>query len=347
MMHPPLPRLSGATGSGISTDVTHLETDTPIETGEAGALDGRALRRTLGQFATGVTVVTAAHPVTGEVVGMTANSFSSVSLDPPLVLWSIVREAKSLPVFLEATHFAINILSEQQLDHSNRFARPGSDKFADVAWSPGAGGAPVLEGVAGVFECARHAEHDGGDHIIMVGRVERFARYERPGLVFARGRYGITAEHPWAEEPTGFARVDGLPHPYDDFLIPLLYRAYSNLFSGFSVHLEEEGTSGPEMRVLAYLSFRPGSTAEMVSRGSYLGDQTTDEAIAVLHGQGMLTGTTDSGLSLTEAGAERLKTLFRHAERFELEQLGSVDAVEVATLKRLLRRLTNSDDATC
>lgn len=343
-MHAPLRRLSGGTRFGISTHVTHLETDIPAESGEAGAVDGRALRRTLGQFATGVTVVTAAHPETGEIVGMTANSFSSVSLDPPLVLWSIVREAKSLPVFLQASHFAINILSEEQLDHSNRFSKPGSDKFAEVAWHPGVGGAPVLEGTAGVFECSRHAEHDGGDHIIMVGKVERFARYERPGLVFARGRYGITAEHPWAEEPSGFAREDGAPHPYDDFLIPLLYRAYSNLFSGFSVHLEAEGTSGPEMRVLAYLSFRPGSTAEQVSRGTYLGDQTTDEAVAVLRGQGMVSGSPEAGLSLTEAGVERLHTLFRHAERFELERLGSVDAVEVATLKRLLRRLTVTDD---
>jgi flavin reductase (DIM6/NTAB) family NADH-FMN oxidoreductase RutF/DNA-binding MarR family transcriptional regulator len=320
--------------------VTSHQDDTPVESGEGGAADGKALRRTLGQFATGVTVVTAAHPATGEIVGMTANSFSSVSLDPPLVLWSIVREAKSLPVFLEATHFAINILSEQQLDHSNRFSRPGSDKFAEVAWRPGLGGAPVLEGTAAVFECARHAEHDGGDHIIMVGEVGRFARFERPGLVFAQGRYGITAEHPWAEKPEKPARDEDSPHPYDDFLIPLLHRAYSNLFSAFSVHLEEEGTSGPEMRVLAYLSFRPKATAELVSRGTYLGNQTTDEAIAALRGQGLVSGSGEMGLSLTDHGTARLRTLFNHAHRFEMERLGTVDAVEISALKRLLRRLT-------
>ncbi|WP_453968297.1 flavin reductase [Amorphus sp. MBR-141] len=314
--------------------------DQPIESGEAGDVDGKALRRTLGQFATGVTVVTAAHPQTGEIVGMTANSFSSVSLDPPLVLWSIVREAKSLPVFLEATHFAINILSEQQLDHSNRFSRPGSEKFSGVSWRPGRGGAPVLAGTAAVFECARHAEHDGGDHIIMVGEVERFARFERSGLVFAQGRYGITADHPWVEKPAAAVRAEDTPHPYDDFLIPLLHRAYSNLFSAFSVLLEEEGTSGPEMRVLAYLSFRPEATAELVSRGTYLGDQTTDEAIASLRERGLVGGSGDTGLSLTDEGAARLRTLFNHARRFEMERLGTVDAAEIATLKRLLRRLT-------
>lgn len=327
-------------GPVISTTVTTDQTDTPIEAGETGALDGKALRRTLGQFATGVTVVTAAHPSTGEIVGMTANSFSSVSLDPPLVLWSIVREAKSLAVFLDATHFAINILSEQQLDHSNRFARPGTDKFADVAWRPGLGGAPVLEGTAAVFECARHAEHDGGDHIIMVGEVGRFARFDRPGLVFAQGRYGVTAEHPGAEKPGGVVRTEDGPHPYDDFLIPLLHRAYSNLFSAFSELLEEEGTSGPEMRVLAYLSFRPDTTAELVSRSTYLGNQTTDAAIATLKAQGLLQGSGETGLSLTGEGSSRLRTLFEHAQRFELERVGTVDAVEISALKGLLRRLT-------
>lgn len=326
----------------ISKPVTSIQDENPIESGEAGAVDGKALRRTLGQFATGVTVVTAAHPVTGEIVGMTANSFSSVSLDPPLVLWSIVREAKSLAVFLEATHFAINILSAQQLDQSNRFSRPGSDKFAGVAWCPGLGGAPVLEGTAAVFECARHAEHDGGDHIIMVGEVGRFARFDRPGLVFAQGRYGITAEHPLAEKQA-VVREEGGPHPYDDFLIPLLHRAYSNLFSAFSVLLEDEGTSGPEMRVLAYLSFRPNATAELVSRGTYLGNQTTDEAIASLRGQGLVGGGGESGLGLTDEGSARLRTLFDHAHRFEMDRLGTVDAVEISTLKRLLRRLTASD----
>lgn len=329
-------------GPVISTSETTSQTHAPLEAGETGALDGKALRRTLGQFATGVTVVTAAHPKTGEIVGMTANSFSSVSLDPPLVLWSIVREAKSLAVFLEATHFAINILSEQQLDLSNRFARPGTDKFADVAWRSGLGGAPVLAGTAAVFECARHAEHDGGDHIIMVGEVGRFARYDRSGLVFAQGRYGVTAEHPGAEKPAGAALDGEGPHPYDDFLIPLLHRAYSNLFSAFSELLEKEGTSGAEMRVLAYLSFRPGATAELVSRGTYLGNQTTDAAIATLMGQGLVQGGGGSGLSLTGAGTSRLRTLFEHAQRLELERLGTVDAAEISALKRLLRRLTVS-----
>ncbi|MDQ0315264.1 flavin reductase [Amorphus orientalis] len=303
--------------------------------------DPRALRRTLGQFATGVTVITAMDPQDGTVVGMTANSFSSVSLDPPLILWSIVREAKSLPVFMRATHFAVNVLSKEQLDQSNRFARPGADKFEDIEWSSGLGGAPVLPGTAAVFECARHVEHDGGDHLIMIGRVERFARYDREGLVFARGRYGVTAEHPLVDEQATAATPPGERHPYDDFLIPLLHRAYSTLFEAFSTHLDREGITGPEMRVLAYLSLRSGADREQISRGSYLGSQTTDEAIDRLAGQGLVAPGGDGGLRLTEAGASRFKTLIEHAERFEIEGLTEVDAVDVATLKRLLRRLTS------
>ncbi|MEW5423605.1 flavin reductase [Amorphus sp. 3PC139-8] len=319
-----------------------MRTDDPTEAGAREGFDPKALRRTLGQFATGVTVVTAAKP-DGEIVGMTANSFASVSLEPPLVLWSIVREAKSLPVFLEATHFAINVLAKDQLDHSNRFARPGQDKFVDVDWTPGLGSAPVLSGAAAVFECARHAEHDGGDHIIMVGRVDRFARFDRDVLVFAQGRYGVTAEHPLADRQPGIAGSGDGPHPYDDFLIPLLHRAYSSLYDAFFAELGEEGISGPDMRVLAYLSIRPGSSAELVSRGTYLGSQITSEALETLRGQDLVAGDPDTALHLTETGTARLKRLIQYAERFELERLGDVDAVELATIKRLLRRLTEND----
>lgn len=321
----------------------NMQSDDPAEAGAHDGFDPKALRRTLGQFATGVTVVTAADPETGEVVGMTANSFASVSLEPPLVLWSIVREAKSLPVFMKATHFAINILAKDQLDHSNRFARPGADKFVDVDWTPGLGGAPVLGQTAAVFECARHAEHDGGDHIIMLGRVDRFARFDRDVLVFSQGRYGVTAEHPLADgQPAAPGLVDG-PHPYDDFLIPLLHRAYSSLYDAFFAELGEEGISGPDMRVLAYLSLRPGSSAELVSRGTYLGSQIIAEVLDKLRGKTLVTGDPETALHLTETGTVQLKTLIDYAQRFEMERLGTVDAVELATLKRLLRRLTENE----
>lgn len=151
--------------------------------------DGEAFRRALGSFPTGVTVVTARAP-SGEIVGVTANSFNSVSLDPPLVLWSLDKEARSLPVFRTAGFFAVNVLGAGQSDLSKRFARPQDDKFDSVEVDSGAGGCPLLTGCVARFQCRTEQTIDGGDHVIFVGRVLEFDHdTEAPALAFYRGRY--------------------------------------------------------------------------------------------------------------------------------------------------------------
>jgi flavin reductase (DIM6/NTAB) family NADH-FMN oxidoreductase RutF len=154
----------------------------------ARALDPKELRRAFGSFVTGVTIVTAldAH---GHPVGLTANSFSSVSLDPPLVLWSQSLTAPSHPVFRSAERFAINILADDQAGLSDRFARGGTDKFSGVAVRQGLGGVPLIDGATALLECTRVATYPGGDHAIFLGRVERFERHGRTPLVFAAGSY--------------------------------------------------------------------------------------------------------------------------------------------------------------
>lgn len=311
----------------------------PVLSSGEDTQDSRALRRALGQFATGVTVVTTRDPAGGYPVGMTANSFTSVSLDPPLILWSITRTSRSLPAFLAAPNFAVNVLSADQIDLSVRFARHAEDKFAGLDWSEGLGGLPILPNLSASFECRRVASHDGGDHVILVGRVERFARFERPGLVFAEGRYGLVADHPMQDRPVPPAGEVGEPHPYDDFLIPLLFRAYEALFAAFSEWLEAAGTSGAEMRILAVLSIRPGADFERLTRATYLGEQTTEAALAPLLAAGHVTGGRETGLALTDAGYRRLAGLIRLAERFEAGQMGDLGAHEVDRLKALLRRL--------
>ncbi|TCT11933.1 flavin reductase (DIM6/NTAB) family NADH-FMN oxidoreductase RutF [Tepidamorphus gemmatus] len=303
--------------------------------------DSRELRRALGQFATGVTVVTTRDPASGHAVGMTANSFSSVSLEPPLILWSITRTARSLPAFLAASHFAVNVLSAEQIDLSVRFARPAEDRFAGIAWREGLGGAPLLPNLSALFECRRVASHEGGDHIILVGKVERFARFERPGLVFAQGRYGLVADHPM-QQPAAAPESGRDPHPYDDFLIPLLFRAYETLFAAFSEELEAAGTSGPEMRILAVLSIRPGANFDRLTRAAYLGEQTTEAALARLIGAGHVAGDRRTGLMLTESGTARLAWLIRIAERFEAGRMGELGPGEVDRLKAMLRRLAGT-----
>jgi flavin reductase (DIM6/NTAB) family NADH-FMN oxidoreductase RutF len=161
----------------------------PSQATAADPLDTLQFRSALGMFATGVTIVTARAP-DGSLVGLTANSFNSVSLAPPLVLWSLAQRAGSMPVFSRGSHYAINILSADQKALAQRFATRDIDRFAGVAWREGAGGAPVLEGVAAVFECANRSQYEEGDHVIFVGEVERcsFAEAAQP-LIFHGGRY--------------------------------------------------------------------------------------------------------------------------------------------------------------
>lgn len=146
-------------------------------------------RAALGAFATGVTVVTAIDP-SGRPVGLTANSFNSVSLTPPLVLWSLSRRAGSMPAFSSGSHYAINILAADQKALAERFASKDVDRFAGLRFREGAGGAPVIEGSAAVFECFNRSQYEEGDHVIFVGEVERCERREGAlPLIYHGGRY--------------------------------------------------------------------------------------------------------------------------------------------------------------
>ena len=156
--------------------------------------DSRALRNAYGRFATGVTIVTALDPE-GQPIGLTVNSFSAVSLQPPLVLWCLDNTSHNLEAFRRASHHAISILAAGQAEVSTRFATWPVDRFAGLPWHPGAGGAPVLDGCCASFEVANEAAHPAGDHTIFVGRVERFD--ETAGLaplIFHAGQYRKLSE---------------------------------------------------------------------------------------------------------------------------------------------------------
>lgn len=158
------------------------------------SFSAQEFRAALGMFATGVTIVTARGPE-GQVIGLTANSFNSVSLSPPLVLWSLSRAAASMPVFSTGSHYAINVLAADQKALAERFATRGADRWKGVAFDIGAGGAPLLAGAAAVFECFNRSRYEEGDHVIFVGEVERCAhRLGASPLLFHGGRY--YTEHP-------------------------------------------------------------------------------------------------------------------------------------------------------
>jgi flavin reductase (DIM6/NTAB) family NADH-FMN oxidoreductase RutF len=168
-------------------------------------IDPRQFRDALGHFATGVTVVTT-RDTEGQAVGVTVNSFSSLSLDPPLILWSLAKKSYSLAAFETHPTFAVHVLASDQQELSNRFARAGTDKFAGIEPKEGFGGSPLLPGCAAVFECSTEFRYDGGDHVILVGRVQRFSTAERPPLLFYRGRYA-TPETEAAQPFAGLLRA--------------------------------------------------------------------------------------------------------------------------------------------
>lgn len=160
----------------------------------SAGLDTLQLRAALGRFTTGVTIVTCVD-AQGAWVGLTANSFNALSLDPPLVLWSLREVSPTLSAFAAATRFAINVLTESQVEFSRRFAaRGGEDRFAVGPWALGAQGAPVLVGCAAVFECETQSHQPAGDHRLFIGRVLACSESALPPLVFRAGHYHLLGE---------------------------------------------------------------------------------------------------------------------------------------------------------
>jgi len=163
------------------------------------AFDSKAFRRALGAFTTGVTVITTVDEY-GRPYGVTANSFSSVSLDPPLILWSQALTSSSYEAFRDNERFVVNILAEHQIHVSNQFARSGGDKFQGIAVNEGLGGVPIIDDCSAYFECVKVAAHPGGDHVVYIGQVERIHRGANPPLAFGDGRYVVPTMHEMLEQ---------------------------------------------------------------------------------------------------------------------------------------------------
>lgn len=148
----------------------------------------QALRAALGRYATGVAIITC-QGQEGAPVGLTANSFSALSLQPPLVLWSLRLDSPSQRHFSAASHFAVNVLAQEQLDLAKRFSRPAPDKFAEGRWSAGTGQAPVLDGACAVFECQAHSQQLAGDHVLFIGQLVKADYTHAAPLLFQASHY--------------------------------------------------------------------------------------------------------------------------------------------------------------
>ncbi|RYF42170.1 MAG: flavin reductase [Comamonadaceae bacterium] len=167
---------------------------TPPRKAQPPSFSAQEFRAALGTFATGVTIVTALTPE-GRPIGLTANSFASVSLAPPLVLWSLAQMAASLEAFRAGSHYAIHVLAADQRALAERFALKGADRWTDLEYTQGVAGVPLLDGAAATFECFNRSRYEEGDHVIFVGEVERFSRQENASpLLFHGGQF--YTEHP-------------------------------------------------------------------------------------------------------------------------------------------------------
>ena len=187
-MRPPLDSPENSETAATIVDRPCLDTRTDHATTASNQI-GRSFRDTLGSFATGVTVLTALTP-DGKPIGVTISSFNSVSLQPPLILWSLACDSPRLEAFRTASHYAVNVLAADQEWVSDSFASREDNRFSRVRVSKGIADVPLIEGCVAWFECSNEARYPGGDHLIFLGRVQRFARGRvAEPLIFHAGRY--------------------------------------------------------------------------------------------------------------------------------------------------------------
>ncbi|MDD9908453.1 MAG: flavin reductase [Ahrensia sp.] len=300
----------------------------------------RDFREALSTFATGVTIVTAPG-LNGDPVGMTVSSFNSVSMDPPLVLWSVTKAALSAQSFKAAKRFAVHVLSVEQTTLSNAFSKSGMDKFSVCDHEIDPFGVPVLADCATRFDCSQWAVYEGGDHWIIVGKVEGIERNRKEGLVFGGGAYAVAA--PLTTPAGRAADHDGLDSPADSLLFYHLSRAYHQM--GHRIHeaVRDSGLTVGEWRILASLHGEASrSYSELMAR-TFLDPQSLGDILRSLEADGLCRLSEQDGASFasgTAQGASRVEKLFAlsHAiERKALSDAGDEDReVLIEGLKQIV-----------
>lgn len=284
--------------------------------GEA-AFTAKEFRSALSQFATGVTIVTSVDG-SGSPVGMTASSFNSVSMDPPLILWSVSKDALSGDAFRTAPAFSVHVLSSGQAALSNHFAQRGIDKFKDVPHEIGPGGVPILRDAACRFDCERWAVYEGGDHWIIVGEVKGIHQAPREGLVFSGGSYAtatpLRIPEP-GEESTGTGQS-----PIDGLLVYNLSRAYHQMTRQFHKTITRSGMTVSQWRVLASLHGRETREfTDLVAR-TFVEPDVLPDLLEGLEEKGLCQVSSSGGGTLvtgTQSGHETVERFFELGRSLE------------------------------
>jgi 3-hydroxy-9,10-secoandrosta-1,3,5(10)-triene-9,17-dione monooxygenase reductase component len=314
---------------------------------EKGEFDSREFRSALGAFATGVTIVTAVG-ADGSRVGVTANSFNSVSLDPPMILWSLAKTSRSLSVFEQAAYWAVHILAADQDNLSNHFAMSGIDKFADMDVELGAGGVPLLRACASRLQCKTAFIYEGGDHVIFVGEVLKFDRRDVAPLIFHGGKYALAARKTEPAVLSGNSPRDSDISYGEDFLGYLLWRAAQHFQSRVMVHFQAHGLNPDSFMILAMLLHRDARTVGQLASGlPQPGATDVNALLDTLAGRGFvitLETAVAEEVRLTTAGREVTLLIHAASKAIEADMLGRLEPTEAMAFKHLIRRFIVQTD---
>lgn len=303
--------------------------------------DSDRFRQALGTFTTGVTIITTVDAA-GNDIGVTANSFNSVSLAPPMVLWSLARNSTNIATFLAARHFAVHVLASDQHALATRFSTRVADRFAGLRPARGADGIPLLDDCAARFECRTAFQYEGGDHVIFVGEVLNFEHWEREPLVFKRGRFTLAVgKMPVPGQSAALAPSAAEGAFGEDFLIYLLGRAYFQLYQRIKPEIARRNLGDAEYMALSLLGVRDGQTvAQLDALLAYNGTQVTEDVAAHLLELALveLDGPRgrDRRLLLTAAGRRTVVELLAVAEATSADAEKGLDPSESYLLRQLL-----------
>lgn len=306
------------------------------------AFDTKSFRNALGSFATGVTVITAQDD-TGALAGVTANSFNSVSLDPPLILWSIAKQSSSFAIFEQASHFAVNILAADQVDISNNFAKPSDDKFANIDHSLGLGKAPLLENCSAQFECENHQIIDGGDHWIMLGKVMAFNTSNKAPLLYAQGSYAGAVPFPSPKKAMNAADIfSHQPKKLESNLFYLMTQVVQKYQQAYQPIQESMGLSVSEARILMIIAEAPSLPLTQLEGAVAMPALDVTNALEGLLEKGFIRQLEDF-IKLTEKGMQKADQLWSLAQQQQEKVFGHFKPEQLKNFNQSLISLLTRD----
>jgi len=301
-------------------------------------------RQALGTFATGVTVVTAMS-ATGELAGLTANSFTSVSLDPPLILWCLGNTSDNLAVFQSAPYFAVNILATDQKEISNHFAKRQKDKFVSMHYRTGKGGAPLLDGCVTWLQCRMIARHEVGDHHVFIGEVEHLETTGRETLLYHQGSYAMSL--PLPESASGKVTTSDQDQNSGEDLYTLLVQAIHTYQERFESRQHQYAANNYEARILLLLREQGRHALDDLSRKIQLPRAEIEAILLQLEHQGQLIINREgegNNVLLTEAGNKNASMLWTLARQHESDAMAVLGKGRADAFRTGLRRLIHWDD---